>query len=273
MMRGTIKRNNAKKFRFAYRLTLLPALLFLLMPASVHALSADPVPSPMQPPRLVNDFASVLGPRAGYIESVLRAFNDTTSNQITVVTVSDLGGYEPSMFAYEIGERWGVGNKKYDNGVVLLIKPKTSSSAGQAFIAPGYGLEPVLTDAVCKRIVEEEMIPHFREGDYAGGVEAALQVIMPLAAGEISTEEYMESDAVWPVFVVFLFILILVLLLGRRRRGGERYGGGSTVAGNMVFWGLGGGSHRGSWGGFSGGGGFGGFGGGSFGGGGAGGSW
>lgn len=240
---------------------------------------ADAVPQPMSPPRLVNDLAGVLGSDAQRIEHVLRSYDDSTSNQITVVTVNDLGGYDPAMFAYEIGERWGVGNKKYNNGVVVLIKPKRGNEKGVAFIAPGYGLEPVLTDAVCNRIVNQVMIPHFKEEDYVGGVEAALELIMPLASGEISSKEFTSdssSEVTWTL-VGFLLVIVLAIVISRRRIQYEKYGGNDDDhygGGGWIFFGplMGGGNHRGSWGSFSSGG-FGGFGGGSFGGGGSGGSW
>lgn len=243
---------------------------------------ADAVPQPMSPPRLVNDFAGILGADAQRMEQILRVYNDSTSNQITVVTVDDLGGYDAAMFAYEIGERWGVGSKKYNNGVVVLIKPKRGSEKGVAFIAPGYGLEPVLTDAVCSRIVNQVMIPHFKEEDYAGGVEAALELIMPLASGEISSKEFTSDSSrkvTWTLVGIFLFIIVLTTVISYQRNKYEKYGGGKDDdhygGGGWIFFGpsMGGGNHGGSWGGFSGGGGFGGFGGGSFGGGGSGGSW
>ena len=202
--------------------------------------AAAQVPEKPAVPRAVNDFAGIFSASdAEYMNRALVSFADSTSNRIVVVTVNDLGGMEPAMFAYEIGEQWGVGSSKFDNGVVVLVKPKTASSSGQVYIAVGYGLEGAIPDAIAKRIVENEMIPRFRQEDYAGGVAAALNVLI--------------------------------------RNGPTNIGhGGSSVA-DAIFWSsiLGGGRSHG--GGFSGGGfsgGFGGgFGGGSFGGGGAGGSW
>ena len=141
--------------------------------------AAAQVPEKPAVPRAVNDFAGIFSvPDAEYMNRVLVSFADSTSNRIVVVTVNDLGGMEPAMFAYEIGEQWGVGSSKFDNGVVVLVKPKTASSSGQVYIAVGYGLEGAIPDAIAKRIVENEMIPRFKENDYAGGVAAALNVLM-----------------------------------------------------------------------------------------------
>ena len=153
--------------------------------------AAAQVPEKPSVPRAVNDFAGIFSASdAEYMNRVLVSFADSTSNRIVVVTVNDLGGMEPAMAAYEIGEQWGVGSSKFDNGVVVLVKPKTASSSGQVYIAVGYGLEGAIPDAIAKRIVENEMIPRFKENDYAGGVAAALNVLMRLSAGEISYKEY-----------------------------------------------------------------------------------
>lgn len=243
------------------------------------------VPPRPEPAYAVNDFANLFTPvQRMEMERTLVTFADSTSNRVVVVTINDLNGYEPSTFAYEIGEKWGVGSAEFDNGVVVLVKPKTHDSKGQVYIAVGYGLEGVIPDAIAKRIIENEMIPHFRENDYYGGVEAALKVIISLAKGEYSKEEYADSgESFMPfLYIVVIIMLILMVLGSRKGRGkgptdiGGRGSSRSSVA-EAMFWGslLGGGysgGGRSSGGGFSGGFG-GGFGGGHFGGGGAGGSW
>ncbi len=258
--------------------------LFLIILFFSTSLFAGNIPDKPNPPRLVNDFANILAPsQEQALESKLRKFNDTTSNQIVVVTVKSLNGYDPATFATELGHKWGVGQKKFDNGVVVLVKPKYANERGRAFIAVGYGLEPVITDALSKRIVENEMIPHFKQNDYYGGINAAVNVLMKLASGEINEKMYNEQHggslftALMPFII--LFLIILLIRISRARSYSIGHGGSMWTAfwlGSM----MGGGSHRGSWNDFSGGGnsfggggGFGGFGGGGFGGGGAGGSW
>ena len=251
---------------------LLAAVLALTVSASAQ------IPPKPSVPRAVNDFAGVFSRSdAEYMNRVLVDFADSTSNRIVVVTVDDLGGMEPAMLAYEIGEQWGVGSDKFDNGVVVLVKPKTSGSSGQVYIAVGYGLEGAIPDAIAKRIVENEMIPRFRENDYTGGVAAALNVLMRLSAGEISYKEYEESvsDGAGGFVALGFIILFIIVLVIARRNGPTNIGhGGSSVA-DAIFWSsmLGGGRGGRGFGGGGGGGFSGGFGGGSFGGGGAGGSW
>lgn len=244
------------------------------------ALSADAVPQRPEPPRLVNDLAKLFTPiQAAALENELVAFNDSTSNQIAVVTVLDLEGMAASEYATRIGLDWQVGSEKFDNGIVLLVKPKTGDSYGEVFIAVGYGLEGAIPDAYAKRIIDNVLIPHFRENDYFSGVAAACEVLMDLASGEISEAPGDDEDPIWALVAIFivivLVIFILALCLGDTGHGGSGRGGhgtgsfsGPTITGRSFH----GGGSSGGFGSF-GGGGFGGFGGGSFGGGGAGGRW
>lgn len=243
------------------------------------------VPERPNPPRLVNDFAGLFTPEEQQqLEAALVEFNDSTSNQVLIVTVKDLGGIDKADFAYQIGHTWGVGQKKLNNGLVILIKPKNETK-GEVMIATGYGLEGPLPDAVCKRIVENEMIPYFRQNNYFGGVVKALSVIIPVAKGEYkyaTTKKKQKGSAIGGLFVL-IFVFVLFMLISRRgRKNGSfnSHGGAGSDLMTMIFLSslFGRSNHGGSWGGFSGGGGsdgggFGGFGGGDFGGGGAGGSW
>lgn len=241
------------------------------------------VPERPNPPRLVNDFAGILGD-CQWLEDSLERIAMETSNQICVVTMNDFGGYDKAMMAYSIGQEWGVGKKGNNNGVVILIKPKTEDSKGEAFIAPGYGLEGAITDATSTRIVNQEMIPYFKENDYLGGVWAGAQVVRDLATGEYNEEDYAQQDDDSALFALILFILIFAFFMYLAHKSNQNGGGGhrnnrdtGTWGGPIIFttgsdWNRGGSSWGGG-GGWSGGGGWGGFGGGSFGGGGGGGSW
>lgn len=259
-----------------YKITAVLAILAL------SALSAAGIPSRPYPPRLVNDFAGVMPNhyQTLALEKMLSDFNDSTSNQIAVVTVNDLEGMSPSEYATELGHSWGVGSEKFDNGIVILVKPKTSDSQGQVNISIGYGLEGAIPDSYASRIISAYMIPAFQSGDYYAGIERACIVLMKLASGEIS-EPVEEEGLPAAAFIIglVLFVLIITAFSGRGGRNGGNHGGGrfentdgdfmkGLIIGNI----LGSGSSRGYSGGSIGGG-FGGFGGGSFGGGGASGSW
>lgn len=260
--------------------------LTLALAICLAAAPLSAIPQRPEPPRLVNDLAGIFSSsQTDALERVLVAFDDSTSNQITVVTVLDLEGYDPSEYATRIGLDWQVGTEKFDNGVVVLVKPKTDRSAGQVFIAVGYGLEGAIPDAYAKRIIENVMIPHFRGGNYYAGVCDACDMLMKLASGEISEpREADDEPSLFSVFlsfvIIFLFVLFIIAAMNNGNNGnnGGRGGNGgrrSVYTGPVIITsgrnygggGFGGGFGGGSFGGF------GGFGGGSFGGGGAGGSW
>ncbi|MBR9831525.1 TPM domain-containing protein [Acidiluteibacter ferrifornacis] len=263
-------------------------LLFILVTLSFGAFSQDCIPERPSKARLVNDFAGVFSAHEiDLLEEKLVNFNDTTSTQIAVVTVLDLCDYDASSFAFELGEKWGVGNAEFDNGIVVLFKPKTNDSKGQIYIATGYGLEGVLPDAIGKRIVEKEMIPLFKQGAIYQGINRGTSVIIDIVGGEYSSEAYQKkSNKPIPVFPFIFVLFIIFLFVFSAVKRAKTYSLGHDVSFWTALWLMGSAnrSHRGSWnnfnsggggfGGFGGGGGgFGGFGGGSFGGGGAGGSW
>jgi uncharacterized protein len=169
---------------------------------------------------------------------------------------------------------------------LILVKPKVSSSRGEVFITPGYGLEGVITDIVCGEIVDNEILPAFQSGNYFSGLDKATSTLISLARKEFTADQYSKSKkkvtgsgAPSGIFLILLIIFIVSII--SRKSGGSNHRNISSSG--LPLWMLfgmmnsGRNSHGGSWGGFSGGGGggggFGGFGGGSFGGGGAGGSW
>ena len=256
---------------------------------SVVALSSFTMPAK---DRLVNDFAGVLSSeQTALLENRLVAFADTTSNQILVAIYPELENDNEAEMAYRIGEQMGVGQEKYNNGVVMLVKAKMNPSDFRAaFIATGYGLEGALPDALCSRIVRQEMIPYLKQDDYFHAIESGLNAIMPILAGEISTDEFAGSQdddgavATAVIFMILFVFFIIVLVKGSRNNGNGKGGGGRKMSAlekmlllDMLS-GRSGRSNRGGFGGFGGGGfgggsggGFGGFGGGHFGGGGGGG--
>ena len=262
----------------------LGALLALI----VATIKAQDIPEPMTPPRLVNDYAGILNQnQARHLEQKLVAFDDSSSSQIVVVVVKSLNGLSKEEFADRIGEKWGVGQKGKNNGVVVLVKPKYGNDRGQARISVGYGLEGAIPDALARRIVDNEMIPYFKAGDYFSGIDQATNTLISLATGEYTAEQYgKKNDGSIFGILVPIIIIILILIITRRNRGHHYTSGSKGTSLWTALWlasMMGGRGGSGSWGDFrsgggnfgggGGGGGFGGFGGGSFGGGGAGGSW
>jgi uncharacterized protein len=214
------------------------------------------------------------------LERMLVNYTDTTSTQIAVVTVKSLNGYEINDYVTRLFNKWGIGGSKNNNGVLILIKPKTAEEKGQAYIQPGYGMEGVLPDVVCNRIVDSEMIPRLQDGQNAEAVVAAVNIMFNLAKGSYSADQYMKKtsgkkkkdNSLVPIAIIFVIILIVSSFGGRGK--GRNLGSKGQLPLWILLSLLNSGGGRGSFGGFSsGGGGFGGFGGGRSGGGGAGGSW
>lgn len=264
-------------------------LLFLTSLLTGISSQAQDIPARPDPPRLVNDFAGILtNEQINNLEAKLVAFNDSTSTQLVVVTVKSLNGYDRNHFAYLIGQQWGVGQKGKNNGAVILVKPKYQNEKGDASIQTGYGLEGAIPDALADRIVENEMIPRFKEDNYYAGIDAAVNTMISLTKGEYTADQYTKrvKKNSNPLGLIIPVIIIAVVFMLMRSSRARTYSIGKNIPFWTAFWLLGsmGRGHSGSWnsftggsgfgGGFGGGGGgFGGFGGGSFGGGGAGGSW
>ena len=232
------------------------------------------VPQRPEPARFVNDLAGVFqAGQADSLENRLAAYSDSTTTQIVVLTVADLEGADASSYATEVGETWGVGSADFDNGAVILVKPKNDNGSGEVFIATGYGLEGAIPDAYAKRIINEIMIPNFIKDDYFAAVAGACDKIIRLADGEefvSSSSAGGEGGAMW-IAVAFV-VLILYLVFRRKGTGGTGNGGsaggtnGRSTSRKTTVIPTGGGFSGGSTPGRT-------FGGGSFGGGGAGGKW
>jgi uncharacterized protein len=242
------------------------------------------------------------------LKSKSEALFAQTGQAFAIATVNSLEGYDVDDYAYRLGRAWGLGQKGTNEGVLLLVAPKERKVS----IATGYGAGGNMTDAMSGIIIRENIIPHFKQNDYGGGIEAGADAIikqMSLSSDQAQANTTKAAEAqqsrrhsgggalpgiFWAMIIAFVVLSLF------RRAGGRRYRArhSSGISPWVVLWGLnelsrgsrgggwsggsswgsGGGSSWGggggsSWGGGGGGGGFGGFGGGSFGGGGASGSW
>jgi uncharacterized protein len=237
----------------------------------------EDIPNRPSPPRLVNNLSKefpdfLTKQEIKTLEDKLVKFGEETSNQIVVVIVDDLAGYEPWDFATSLGQKWGVGQEKLQNGIVLMIKPTGGQGQRKYHIAVGYGLEGAIPDLTAKRIMDRELVHYLKQGRFFDAIDQTTTVLMELAKGEYDAAEYNKKGQLpgWAVLGIIIFFFILLYIFSKNTKG--RGGDGMTFGpGGAFFGGFGAGGGFG--GGSSGGGGFGGFGGGSFGGGGSGGSW
>lgn len=248
-------------------------ILFFLLLATfpLQAQDNDDLPNPDPDITLVNDFAHIFTPdQFNDLEQMLRAYDDSTSTQIYVVTVTDLKGYDVSDFAIRLGEKWGIGQKDKNNGVLILIKPRIGNERGHVFIATGYGVEHILTDARCGRIIDDYMMPYLQDGDYYMASKEAIETVIKYLSGEFKAEEGESLESVIGniAFVILLIVIFVVIMSKGNKRNGSSGGRRGGLGGGFGGWGGGSSSSGGGW--SSGGGSFGGGGGGSFGGGGAG---
>lgn len=257
--------------------------LFFIFCGCFSAFAQELPPKP-NPPKLVNDYAGVLSvEEKNVLEQKLVAFNDSTSSQIAVVLMQSTGEYPIDDYAIALYRDWGIGQKDKDNGVVILC----AMADRRVAIITGYGLEGALPDAVCKRIIEQNIKPNFKQKQYFNGLNEATDVVIKRASGEYTADE-LSSDG-FPAGGIVVIIGVLVFIIGLsffiQYHRVKRY----AILNSIDFWTAwqllsaidrknsrssgGGWSSGGSGGGWSSGGGFGGFGGGSTGGGGASGSW
>ncbi len=236
------------------------------------------------------DQADLLQPdQEAQLAAQLEALEQASSRQLVIATVADLQGYPIEDYGYRLGRHWGIGQDEANNGIILLVAP----SERRVRIEVGYGLEPIITDALSHQIIERQILPRFRDNDYPGGILAGAQAIidqlqappeqaeqraLEAAKAQGSNRRSRGGGSIFPLLfwgITLLFILLPMLQSGFR---GKKYRSKRRHGLPVVIWGpgLGGGWNHGSrgWGGGGswGGGGFSG-GGGSFGGGGASGGW
>ena len=240
---------------------------------------------PEKPNTLVNDYANVLSAdQKQQLETKLVAFNDSSSTQIAIAILKSVGDYDINEYAVNLGRKWGVGQSGKNNGIMIVV----AVGDRKISIQTGYGVEGALPDVYAKRIIDNDIKPEFRAGNYYAGLDAATTSIIQYTKGEYKNDNpkvaNRKSSGGGGSIVIVIIIIIVILIIMRRGGGGGSEVIGGRGASNALFWAMlfgSGGGGRGGWGGNSGwgggssggGGGFGGFGGGSFGGGGSSGSW
>ncbi|HEX9160883.1 MAG TPA: TPM domain-containing protein [Thermoanaerobaculia bacterium] len=251
-------------------------VIAVLVAAAAFALDIPPAPA-----QWVTDKAGILTPdQVDALNRKLSDFEQQSGAQFIVYIFPSLEGESVEDFTIRCAQKWKVGQKKYDNGLILFVFVKERKIR----VEVGYGLEGSVTDAYSSRVIRDYIAPHFQQGDWAGGLNAGVDALMAkIRGGEAPVPPMQRRSApqssggntsvgcsILPIIIILVFLFFLLPLLTRRRAGC----GGCFWP--MLFMGAGRGMTFGG-GGFSGGGGFGGGGfsggGGSFGGGGATGGW
>jgi uncharacterized protein len=267
--------------------TYLTLLLALVLAATAHAQTF-----PKLTGRVVDDAHLLSQAQVNQLTQLSQATEQASSRQLVVATIPDLQGYPIEDYGYRLGRAWGIGQKGTNNGIILIVAPNER----KVRIEVGYGLEPIMTDALSSMIIQDDILPRFRAGDMASGIIAgataiadqlkappdeAEQKAVAAANSQRAQQQSNDNGGGVPWALIFWLVVIGFMTVSRFSHGrrGHRYRGGMwpiflwrSGFGSGSSWGSGGGGS--SWGG-GGGGGFSGFsgGGGSFGGGGAWGGW
>ena len=184
---------------------------FIIIVISLYSFFGYSQNFPAKPNQLVNDYTKTLSKeQVVSLEQKLVAFSDSTSIQVAVVMIQSLDGYDINDYGYQLGRAWGIGGKEKNTGVLVLA----SIGDRKVTIQTGYGMEGVLPDAITKRIIENEIKPNFKAGDYFAGMDAATDAIISYTKGEYKNDSPRRSGKKgFPSGLIVLIVVVLVPLL------------------------------------------------------------
>lgn len=261
----------SKKYRLFFIILLLSHLVF----------GQFTIPEKPKKETSLYDYANLLSEnQKNLLENKLIKYSDSTSTQIVIITVETIKGEDIGILTPRWAHEWGVGQKKEDNGVLILLANKER----KIWISPGYGVEHKLTAGTTGTIVRNIIIPEFKKGDFYKGLDKGVDAIFQVLNGEYENNNQNQAKkAGIPIGLILFFIFIILMIIlskrnkgdGFNNRGGKRNSAAGSILESIILSNAGrsGGFGRSSGGGFGGGGFSGGFGGGGFSGGGAGGGW
>jgi uncharacterized protein len=217
---------------FSFVVFLVPTFLFAAIPQA-------------SPTGYVNDFASVLSvEQKNMLENKLQAFNVSTTNEIAVVTIKSLQGDYIEHYAVELFKAWGIGTKKNDNGVLLLVAVDDHTMR----IEVGYGLEGALTDALSSSIIRNDLTPAFKQNDFYGGLDKATDDIILATKGEYigktasnSFPAISKNFTEVAMFILFIAVQVLSFISSLFARSKSWWAGGvvgGILGGVATFYGF-----------------------------------
>ena len=269
-----------KNSKYPYKI--IVALLLLM---SNISLAQFKIPEKPSEETSVYDYANIFNNNEkAYLTQKLVKYADSTSTQIVIATVSTLNGDDISLTSANWGQKWGIGQKGKDNGILILV----ASEDRKIDISTGYGIEYRLTDLMAERILNRIILPEFKKGNYFNGLNKGTDAIIATLNGEFKASEKTTTNQDLPsnieLFLGIMFVIFIISIISKRKNNNDdNYKGGKHSRGlsplDMIILSSQGRSRGGNFGGGSFGGGFsgggfgGGFGGGGFGGGGASGGW
>src|SRR5690606_38868615 len=213
--------------------TLKYFVILIALFGSISALGQD---FPPQSNRLVTDYTNTLNAaQLQQLESKLVAFDDSTSTQIAVVMMQSTGQYDIADYGVRLAQRWGIGGAEHNNGILLLV----ALGDRAVTIQTGYGVEGAVPDVIAYRIIENEIKPAFRQGDYFSGIDRATDALISYTKGEYTAPPKAGAKGVGFGGLIMLFVVVAVIIaIASRGRGG---GGGGRVmdsrgASDLLWW-------------------------------------
>lgn len=235
------------------------SLIWLVAPLLLVAQLALAAPEfPALTGRVVDQAGLLTPEQQAQLTQQLAAEEQASSNQLVVVTLKSLDGYDIADYGYQLGRHWGIGQKGKDNGALLIIAPKEH----KVRIEVGYGLEGALTDAISSVIIQREIVPAFRKGNFYQGIQQGVGAIIQVIHGQYKAKpksQHSRHASIWQIVLLVIFMFLVMPWLSGfsgRGRGGVigGFGGGSFGGGGFGGGGFGGGGFGGGGGGFGGGG-------------------
>lgn len=205
--------------KFLFKLVLLVCFLSSLV-------LAEPA-FPQLSGRVVDKASLLSSSQKQKLIHLLQAHEKQTTNQVVVVTLKTLQGYAIEEYGYQLGRHWGIGQKGKDNGVLLIVAPNER----KVRIEVGYGLEGVLTDKNAHDIIQEQILPYFKRGNYSKGIELGVQAILSTLKGEHivkkkkteSTRDYIWENIYGILFIAFSFVALVFEFIRSRETKGKRF--------------------------------------------------
>jgi uncharacterized protein len=268
------RKDESRKPWFAGFMVVLAVLMASLWAGQAFA---EPKYPDLNNQRVVDDAHLLSDATKADLTLKLKGLEDATTDQVVIVTVPDLEGYDIADYGYQLGRHWGIGQKAggpaasngqtyKDNGILLIVAPNER----KVRIEVGYGLEPVMTDAMSSVIIQRAILPQFKAGDYSAGIVAGTdQIIAQLAQDrQVAIQKAQEAQTAADtggsrkgglplpliIFIIIIFVMfsrgwlpwfLLGSLLGGGRGGGDWGGGGGGFSGGGGS--FGGGGSSGSW--------------------------
>jgi uncharacterized protein len=183
---------------------------FLLWIGLISAGCAADLTFPALSGRVVDEAALLPAPDKAALTAALAGLEAKTGAQLVIVTLTSLQGVAIEDFGYQLGRRWGIGQKDKDTGVLLIVAPNQRVVR----IEVGYGLEGTLTDALTRVIIETAMLPRFKAGDYAGGVKAGAAQIIGALGGDAGPALAVKPGAAKADSPIWLGVLLAIIGVG-----------------------------------------------------------